>query len=77
MERIILLAEGSIVKFEDIKLFLSDIDKKKKGVSIYEGSLNEIKKKVVMEILSQEKNNKSRASKRLEIDRGTLERIIS
>ncbi|MGL5544543.1 MAG: sigma 54-interacting transcriptional regulator, partial [Cetobacterium sp.] len=77
VERIILLADGSIVRFEDIKLFLSDIGKKKEGISIYEGSLNEIKKKIVMEILSQEKNNKSRASKRLEIDRGTLDRIIS
>lgn len=78
VQRIILLAENSIVKYEDVELFLTDINKKEKSrnSSIFHGTLNEIKKKIVLEILSQEKNNKSKTAKRLEIDRGTLDRII-
>lgn len=77
VQRIILLAENPTVKYKDIELFLTDIHKKNKDISIFSGSLNDIKKKIILEILSQENNNKSKAAKRLEIDRGTLDRIIS
>lgn len=77
VQRIMLLADSPIVKYKDIELFLTDINKKNKTISIFNGSLNEIKKKIVLEILSQENNNKSKTAKRLEIDRGTLDRIIS
>lgn len=77
VQRIILLAENPTVKYKDIELFLTDIHKKNKDISIFSGNLNDIKKKIILEILSQENNNKSKAAKRLEIDRGTLDRIIS
>lgn len=77
VQRIILLAENPTVKYKEIELFLTDIHKKNKDISIFSGSLNDIKKKIILEILSQENNNKSKAAKRLEIDRGTLDRIIS
>lgn len=77
VQRIILLAENSTVKYKDIELFLTDIHKNNKDISIFSGSLKDIKKKIILEILSQENNNKSKVAKRLEIDRGTLDRIIS
>lgn len=77
VQRIILLAENPTVKYKDIELFLTDIHKNNKDISIFSGSLKDIKKKIILEILSQENNNKSKVAKRLEIDRGTLDRIIS
>lgn len=77
VQRIVLLAESPTVKYDDIKLFLTDLNKKERKLSFLQGSLNEIKKNIVLEILSQENNNKSKTAKRLKIDRGTLDRIIS
>lgn len=83
IERIVLTTRKDIVRLSDIELIVSEIKKSHEmlcntGIpqEFLQGSLNEIKKKVITKVLKEEGYNKSRAARRLEIDRSTLDRLL-
>ena len=79
IERIVISTHGGKVSAEEVKGMVEDLKvcdaEAKSGIPL-EGTLNEIKKQVVRQVLAEEGFNKSKAAKRLGIDRGTIERMV-
>lgn len=82
IERIVLSAEKEYVTLADIELIveeLQDIDKNTQEYQwghLLDGTLQEIKRKIILKVLEDEGYNKSRAARRLGIDRSTIERFL-
>ena len=78
IERIVISTHDGKVSAEEVKAMVEDLqvyDAQPKTGIVLEGTLNEIKKRVVRQVLAEEGFNKSKTAKRLGIDRGTIERM--
>lgn len=80
-ERIVIFTKKGCVKLNDIDLIVSEL--KENGIHTYDGqeefingTLDEIKNKVVNKVFAEEGFNKSKTAKRLGIDRSTLNRFL-
>jgi PAS domain S-box-containing protein len=82
-ERIVLSAENGIVTPAAVKILMEELSggstrhpSRTAEELLFSGTLYEIKAKVVREIVKQEQGNKTKAAKRLGIDRATVDRLI-
>lgn len=79
IERMVVSTHNGQVTVETVKDMVEDLQLYRPA-SLHEvaleGTLNEIKKRVVQKVLEEESFNKSQAAKRLGIDRGTIERLL-
>ncbi|WP_155894531.1 sigma 54-interacting transcriptional regulator [Desulfotomaculum nigrificans] len=83
IERIVLSTNKEYVTLKDIEFLVQELKQKEVPMSdhryaddLLKGTLQEIKQKVILKVLAEEGYNKSRAAKRLGIDRSTIERNI-
>ncbi|QNB47609.1 PAS domain S-box protein [Thermanaerosceptrum fracticalcis] len=82
IERIVLSAEKEYVTLADIELIVEELQNIDKNTQEYQwghlldGTLQEIKRKIILKVLEDEGYNKSRAARRLGIDRSTIERFL-
>ena len=92
MERLVLSAEHGRIDATAVRMLLEEMreiwpdhedkmpqektDSRPTGSDWLSGSLDEIKRRAVLTVLAQESGNKTRAAKRLGIDRATIERIM-
>jgi len=83
IERIVLSTEKKCICLKDIDLIIDefqadsfDYSEQNRHVELLNGSMKEIKYKIIKQVLEQENFNKSRTAKRLGIDRSTIERIL-
>lgn len=79
VEKILVNIRIGFVKKNEVKFILNQLEKKLKKTSnnIYNQTLEEIEKDVIMKILKEENYNKSKVAKRLGIDRSTLFRKLN
>ncbi|MGC9313266.1 MAG: sigma-54 interaction domain-containing protein, partial [Sediminispirochaetaceae bacterium] len=83
MERVALTIGTGCIGPPDIDLIAHEIkgsiedEQNGSSNSILSGTMDEIKKKAAQQAMVEEKYNKSRAAKRLGIDRSTLDRLLS
>lgn len=75
IERIVISAETDYVTLDDIKLIGEELQATEK-TEFLAGTMQEIKRRIIHKVLEEESFNKSRAAKRLGIDRSTLERYL-
>ena len=79
IERIVVSTHNGQVTVETVQDMVEDLQiyrpTSRHEVSL-EGTLSEIKKRVVQKVLEEESFNKSQAAKRLGVDRGTIERLL-
>jgi transcriptional regulator with PAS, ATPase and Fis domain len=80
-ERIVLSAEAGGVDLATVRLMLEDLVSTplplgNPPVSVPSGTLEEIKRQAIAAALREEGYNKSRAAKRLGIDRATIDRLL-
>ena len=83
MERLVLSAENGRIEADTARLLLEEMREIWNGPTdepdmqqLLTGSLQEIKKRAIHKVLQQEGGNKTRAAKRLAIDRATIDRLI-
>ena len=82
MERIVLSSENGQVDLDTVDLMLdkhapaTGQDPMTDMAGLLSGTMDEIKKKTVLAVLKQEGNNIARASRRLDIDRNTLKKML-
>ena len=78
VERIVLTTRKEYIRLEDIKLIANEfkINIEKKAEDTLDGTLKEVKNKIVAKVLKEEGYNKSKAAKRLGIDRSTIDRLL-
>lgn len=80
IKEISLSAEGHFIELKDVKfldMYSSDLTANKKEVNIEMGTLKDIEKQIIEEVLKREEGNQSRAAKKLGIDRSTLWRKLN
>lgn len=80
LEKIVVITRCGVAKYENLKFIFEDIQNNSDDVndnSIYDLTLGEIENRVIEKVLSDENFNKTKAAKRLGIDRGTLSRKLS
>ncbi len=83
VERLILSTTKDHVSMTEAEFLIEELredftqDPLKNDFEIYEGTLKEIKRKVIKKVLEQEGYNKSRTAKRLGIDRSTIEKYLN
>lgn len=83
VERLILSITKDYVTLDDAEFLMEELkydyalECEEDGFNILEGTMKEIKKRVILNVLKQENYNKSRTAKRLEIDRATVDRYLS
>ncbi len=82
VERLILSTTKDYVSMAEAEFLLEELQEDftleapENDHVIYEGTMKEIKRKVILKVLEQEGYNKSRAAKRLGIDRSTIEKNL-
>jgi transcriptional regulator with PAS, ATPase and Fis domain len=83
IERIVLTAKKDYITLNDIELIIDELNDNEElsreddmQEEFFDGTLREIKKKIIKKILKEEGDNKSKTAKRLGIDRSTLDRIL-
>jgi transcriptional regulator with PAS, ATPase and Fis domain len=83
MERIVLTARRDNIRLKDIELIIDELRKNQgtygsRNISdeLLSGNFSDIKSRIVSIVLKEEGYNKSRAAKRLGIDRTTLDRLL-
>lgn len=82
VERLILSTTKDYVSMAEAEFLLEELQEDftleapENDYVIYEGTMKEIKRKVILKVLEQEGYNKSRAAKRLGIDRSTIEKNL-
>ncbi|SBW04684.1 putative sigma-54 dependent transcriptional regulator [uncultured Alphaproteobacteria bacterium] len=82
MERLAILADAAVVTLAAARPALADIDGARPearpcgGCDLLEGSFGEIRDRVVARVLSLERGSRSRAARRLGVDRTTLARWL-
>ena len=81
MERLVLTARKEYIRLEDVDLIMEELSQAhQSNVDIPQeflaGTLEQIKGKVAAQVLIEERFNKTKAAKRLGIDRSTLNRIL-
>ena len=84
MERLVLSAENGRIEAETARLLLEEMHEIWNGptgeaepTDLFSGTLQQIKKRLIFQVLKQEGGNKSRAAKRLGVDRATIDRLIT
>ena len=84
MERLVLSAENGRIEEGTARLLLEEMQEIWNGPpgeaelpELMSGTLQQIKKRLIHQVLRQEGGNKSRAAKRLGVDRATIDRLIS
>ena len=82
MERLVLSAESGRIEADTVRLLLEEMQEIWKHPSIgaelpdlLSGTLQQIKQRVIAKVLQCEGGNKSRAAKRLGVDRATIDRL--
>lgn len=78
IERIVLTTRKECIRLKDIELIANEfkINLAEKAEYTLDGTLKEVKNKIVTKVLKEEGYNKSKAAKRLGIDRSTLDRLL-
>ena len=82
MERIAILADAPVVRLADARPALADVDAARPSArpcgecDLLAGSFGEIRDRVVSRVLSLERGSRSRAARRLGVDRTTLARWL-
>ncbi|MFZ5946264.1 MAG: sigma 54-interacting transcriptional regulator [Bacillota bacterium] len=83
IERIVLSSKTDYVTMDSIQLIINELQElNRQGVQgdcineFLQGTMNDIKEKVILNVLKEEGYNKSRSAKRLGIDRSTIERFL-
>ncbi len=82
IERIVISSKKDYITLNDIDLLIEEmqsfnyIEESEEEASLLQGTLTEIKSKIIKKVLVEEDYNKSRAAKRLNIDRSTLKRFL-
>lgn len=82
VERLILSTTKDYVSMAEAEFLLEELQEDftleapENDHVIYEGTMKEIKRKVILKVLEQEGYNKSRTAKRLGIDRSTIEKNL-
>lgn len=83
IERIVLTTRKDYIKLKDIDLIVNELKKneeKSKRDIIYDdlldGTFKEIKSRIAFKVLKEEGYNKSKAARRLDIDRATLDKML-
>ena len=82
MERLVLSAESGRIEADTVRLLLEEMQEIWKHPAIgaelpdlLSGTLQQIKQRVIAQVLQCEGGNKSRAAKRLGVDRATIDRL--
>jgi transcriptional regulator with PAS, ATPase and Fis domain len=82
MERLVLSAENGRIEADTVRLLLEEMQEIWGGPSgeaelpdLLSGTLQQIKQRVIAKVLQIESGNKSRAAKRLGVDRATIDRL--
>jgi transcriptional regulator with PAS, ATPase and Fis domain len=83
IERIVLTAKSDFIRLDDIDLIVTELKEQKDepgNTSIpgefLNGTMKDIKSRVIAAVLKEEGYNKSKTARRLDIDRSTLERFL-
>ena len=83
IERVVVTSKRDIVKLSDIELIIEELkensdmpENNEVPKEFLEGTFEDIKCKIIAKVLKEEGYNKSRAAKRLEIDRSTLNKFV-
>lgn len=82
MERIAIVAPDSIARLADVRSVLDDLGPARSAPAgcdrcgLMEGSLDMIRRRIVGRVVAEEHNSKSRAARRLGVDRTTLSRWL-
>ncbi|AOY77115.1 sigma 54-interacting transcriptional regulator [Clostridium formicaceticum] len=83
VERLILSSTKDYVTLDDAEFLIEELKEDftekatKDHINLLEGTLQEIKRSVILKVLEQENYNKSRTARRLGIDRSTVEKYLS
>ncbi len=82
MERIAIIAPDAVATLSSVETALSDLKNKSKpppgcaACDLTTGDMDSIRLRVVSQVIAEENNSKTRAAKRLGVDRGTLNRWL-
>ncbi|SDZ15880.1 sigma 54-interacting transcriptional regulator [Tindallia californiensis] len=82
IERLVLSAKGDYITLRDAEFLVEELkndfigENKNDSEYILEGTMKDIKRKVITKILKEEGDNKSRTARRLELDRSTVDKYL-
>lgn len=81
VEKMAMIIEGEVATKENSRIVMdrlnSNVSKENNDEGFFDGTLKEIERRVIEKILKEEGYNKTKAAKRLDIDRGTINRKLS
>lgn len=78
VERIVLTTRKECIRLKDIDLIANEFrtNLEEKAKDTLDGTMKEVKNRIATKVLKEEGYNKSKAAKRLGIDRSTLDRLL-
>lgn len=80
LEKIVVISKSGVAKFDDVEFVLNQLQRKNDYSNedgVYNLTIEEIEKKVILRVLEEEKYNKSKTAQRLGINRSTLNRKLN